>query len=64
MYRSIKNANVTYPVKERHHIEVTPVAQDLINKLLIKNKTKRLGKNGIEEIMAHPFFASHICVFD
>ena len=26
MYRSIRNANVTYPVKERHNIEVLPVA--------------------------------------
>ena len=26
MYRSIRNANVTYPIKERHNIEVLPVA--------------------------------------
>ena len=57
MYRSIKNSNVTYPVKERHNIDVSPVAQDLINKLLIKNKSKRLGyKNGIKEVLAHTFF--------
>jgi len=26
--------------------------------LLEKNKGKRIGKNGIKEILAHPFFAS------
>lgn len=56
MYRSIKNANVTYPIKERHNIEVLPVAQDFINKLLIKQKAKRFGKNGLQEVLSHPFF--------
>lgn len=57
MYRSIRNANVTYPIKERHNIEVLPVAQDFINKLLIKKKDVRLGRNGLKEILGHPFFA-------
>ena len=56
MYRSIRNANVTYPVKERHNIEVLPVAQDFINHLLTKKKSSRLGKNGLQEILAHKFF--------
>lgn len=56
MYRSIRNANVTYPIKERHNIEVLPVAQDFINKLLIKKKDVRLGRNGLKEILGHPFF--------
>jgi hypothetical protein len=31
---------------------------DVIQKLLCKDKTKRLGANGdIDEILAHPFFA-------
>ena len=30
----------------------------MINKLLCKDKTKRLGGNGdVEEILSHPFFA-------
>jgi len=57
MYKSIKVANVTYPVFERHNIYVSPEAQDLINKLLIKKKEKRLGaKGGLKEVLAHPFF--------
>jgi serum/glucocorticoid-regulated kinase 2 len=33
-------------------------AKDLLSKLLEKDPSKRLGVNGGEEIMAHPFFAS------
>ena len=57
MYFLIKEANVTYPVPEKHNIYVSPQAQDLINNLLMKNKEKRLGcKGGIREILEHPFF--------
>ena len=36
---------------------VSPVARDLISKLLARNPKKRLGSiNGSEEIKAHPFF--------
>ncbi|KAI5150564.1 protein kinase X [Enteropsectra breve] len=35
---------------------IDPQALDLIRKLLITDRNKRLGANGIEEIMAHPFF--------
>ncbi len=56
MYKSIRQAKVTYPVPERHKIYVSPEAQDLINKLLIKNKDKRLGVNGVKEILEHEFF--------
>lgn len=35
-----------------------PDAKDLITRLLIKNQVKRLGYNGVEEVKAHPFFAS------
>ena len=44
---------------EKHNIEVLPEAQDLINKLLTKNRTKRIGAGpqGISEILSHPFFA-------
>lgn len=59
MYKSIKSSNVMYPDAERHKIYVSPNAQDLINKLLIKNKKNRLGVvNGVQDILKHPFFAS------
>jgi serine/threonine protein kinase len=49
---------VTFPDPDKHKIYVSPKAQDLINKLLAKKKENRLGaKNGIEEILLHPFFA-------
>ena len=58
MYYLIQEANVTFPVPEKHNIEVLPEAQDLINQLLTKDKSKRIGagENGIKEILAHPFF--------
>lgn len=36
--------------------QVSPEAADLIEKLLNKNPEKRLGKEGAEEVKAHPFF--------
>lgn len=57
MYFLIRNANVSYPVPEKHKIYVSPEAQDLINKLLNKNRKKRLGAtDDVKEILAHPFF--------
>ena len=59
MYFLIKESPVTFPDKAKHGIEVSPLARDLIKKLLDKNKKKRLGANGdVAEILAHPFFAS------
>mmetsp|Transcript_18128 Transcript_18128/g.30968 ORF Transcript_18128/g.30968 Transcript_18128/m.30968 type:complete len:283 (-) Transcript_18128:42-890(-) len=57
MYFLIRNANVSYPIPEKHKIYVSPDAQDLINKLLTKQKSKRLGSlDDVREILAHPFF--------
>ena len=57
MYRLIRSAKVRFPVKERDKIYVSPAAQDLITKLLIKNKDRRLGsKRGVAEILEHKFF--------
>ena len=36
--------------------EISPVAKDLISKLLNSNPEERLGSNGAAEIKAHPFF--------
>ncbi|TNV81287.1 hypothetical protein FGO68_gene17471 [Halteria grandinella] len=58
MYFLIKESPVTFPDKTKHGIEVSPLARDLIKKLLDKNKKKRLGASGdVEEVLAHPFFA-------
>jgi len=35
---------------------VSPIAVDLINKMLTLDHTKRLGANGAQEIKDHPFF--------
>ena len=56
MYHFIKESKVNFPDPERHKIFVSEEAKDLILRLLDKNKRTRLGANGIDEIMAHPFF--------
>lgn len=33
-------------------------AKDLLSKLLVRNPSKRLGFNGVDEIKKHPFFGS------
>lgn len=57
MFYLIKEASIKYPDPKRHNITVSKVAQDLINKLLVKDMEKRLGsKNDIDEVLAHPWF--------
>ena len=58
MYHFIKESKVNFPDPERHKISVSAEAQDLISRLLDKNKKSRLGANGIEEIMSHPWFST------
>jgi serum/glucocorticoid-regulated kinase 2 len=58
MYHFIKESKVNFPDPERHKISVSAEAQDLILRLLDKNKKSRLGANGIEEIMSHPWFST------
>jgi len=42
---------------ERHGFSVSAEAQDLITKMLDKDRKKRLGSKGdAAEILAHPFF--------
>lgn len=58
MYFLIKESPVNFPDPVKHGIDISSNAKDLINKLLNKNKKKRLGAQGdIGEILAHPFFA-------
>ncbi|XP_002964928.2 RAC family serine/threonine-protein kinase homolog [Selaginella moellendorffii] len=54
MYDRILNAKLTFPAF------LTPVARDLLSKLLVRNPEKRLGagQRDYEEIIEHQFFAS------
>ena len=38
-------------------IEISPVARDFMEKLMVTDPSQRLGANGADEVKAHPFFA-------
>ena len=44
--------------RNKHKIFVSEDAKDLILRLLDKNKSTRLGANGIDEILNHPWFSN------
>lgn len=48
---------MNFPDPEKHKISVSDDAKDLILRLLDKDKYTRLGANGLEEVMAHRWFA-------
>lgn len=52
IYKRILNEKVYFPE------DMPEVAKDLLIRLLAKEREKRLGHNGIEEISNHPFFKS------
>ncbi|EME79533.1 uncharacterized protein MYCFIDRAFT_57555 [Pseudocercospora fijiensis CIRAD86] len=54
MYRKILSEPLHFPGPEI----VPPAARDLLQKLLDRDATRRLGTNGAAEIKAHPFFHS------
>ena len=57
MYYLIETGSIRWPQKEKHGFEISSTAQDLITKLLIKDKMKRLGKeHDIDDIISHPWF--------
>ena len=56
MYFLIREGPVNFPDPVRHKITVSADAQDLIVKLLDKNRKTRLGANGMEEILSHKWF--------
>lgn len=59
MYFLIKESPVNFPDPQKHGIEVSPLAKDLIKKLLDKNRKTRLGSSrDVDEILEHPFFES------
>ena len=54
----IREGVIIFPHPERHGIPMSDNLKDIINKLLDKNPTKRLGTaNDADEIVNHPFFA-------
>ena len=57
MYFLIRESKVNFPDPVKHGITVSEDAKDLINKLLNKEKSKRLGANGVKEILTHKWFA-------
>lgn len=55
----IRQSKVVFPDKRKYKIEYSDDFVDLVLKLLNKEKKERLGSNGdVDEILAHPFFAS------
>jgi serine/threonine protein kinase len=59
MYYLIENGSIRWPDPAKHGISVSEEAKDLIEKLLDKNKETRLGfKDDVNEVLAHPWFAS------
>jgi len=53
IFQNILNYIIEWPNEE----EVSPAAQDLISKLLIIDPSKRLGRNGAEEVKNHSWFS-------
>lgn len=53
----IKNSKVIFPDRKKYKIDYTDELMDIINKLLDKDKSTRLGTKGdCAEILSHPFF--------
>jgi serine/threonine protein kinase len=52
----IKTKPVFFPDPLKHCISFSEPLKDLVNKLLDKDKTKRLGAKGGEEVLEHPWF--------
>jgi serum/glucocorticoid-regulated kinase 2 len=57
MYYLIESGPIRWPTKDKHGFEVSKESQDLISKLLEKDKMKRLGReNDVEDVINHPWF--------
>ena len=57
MYLLIEQGQIRWPSKEKHGFEVSASASDLIQKLLTKDKMKRLGREkDVEDVLSHPWF--------
>lgn len=52
--QNIVNVNYSFPSR----IETSDEFKDFIRKLLVKDPSQRLGANGAEEVLAHPWFGT------
>ena len=58
MFKMIKTYSIPFPVKSTHGFSISDQAKDLISKLLMKDPNERIGRSGgVNEILAHPWFA-------
>ena len=58
LFQKIERAKIVFPDKEKYHLDYSDEFQDIVCKLLDKDKTKRLGStNDVFEVLAHPWFA-------
>lgn len=53
----IKNSKVVFPDRTKYKVDYTDDLMDLVTQLLKKDKDDRLGKDGVNEVIKHPFFA-------
>ena len=55
MFSNIESSPIRWPEQNLHGFSISRFATDFITKLLIKDRHKRLGNNGGEEVLQHPF---------
>ena len=58
LFTKIKNSKVIFPDRKKYKIDFSDELTDLVTKLTIKDKSQRIGANGVKEVLDHPFFAS------
>lgn len=58
LLHKIQKSKVVFPDRTRYKIDFSDNFQDLVNRLLHKDKTQRMGAGpqDFEEVLAHPFF--------
>jgi hypothetical protein len=55
----IRHSKVVFPDRAHYQIDYSDELVNLVSGLLRKDRHQRLGsRNGADEIIAHPFFAS------
>ena len=60
LLKKIKTSKVLFPDREKFKIAYSENIQDLIQGLLNKDRTKRLGcKAGMKEVLSHPLFKDY-----
>ena len=57
LLQKIQRAKVVFPDRTKYKIDFSDDIVDLVNKLLDRDKSKRLGsKGGVKEVLSHPVF--------